>query len=171
MLFVRRTIASVAILFLVPILLPIDLSAQSLSISAFVLIDADADEVIDRFDPLEDGDTLDLQELPSKNLNIRVDTDGPVESVRFGYDGDDNVQTENLAPWAFAGNSGDDYNAWRPSVGRHTVRATPYAADNAEGNAGRTATITIFVIDGVEPSGNQPIADDGEDRILRLPAS
>ncbi len=118
-------------------------------VASFTLIDADSDVPIPAFDPLPDGAVLDLAALPTRNLSIRANTaPSPVGSVRFGLDGDDNYQTENAVPYSMTGDSGGDYNPWTPSVGSHTVTATPYTESGGGGTAGGALSVTFEVIDG-----------------------
>jgi hypothetical protein len=116
-----------------------------MAVSGFTLLDADADAEIM---PLRDGGTVDLSALPSRRLNVRADTaPATVGSVRFGLDGDSDYRVENGAPYALAGNSGGDYFAWTPSVGTHTITATPYSASGGTGTAGRQLSIKFTVSD------------------------
>ena len=84
--------------------------------ATLTLINADTDSPITGFDPIPNGAVLNLQTLPTQNLNVRANV-GSVGSVRFALDGDNNYRTENNAPYALEGNSGSDYFAWTPSLG------------------------------------------------------
>lgn len=132
------------------------------SVTGFTLIDADSDRAVAAHEPLRDGAVIDLAKLPSRRLNIRANVDGQaVESVRFGLDADASARIENGWPFALASNKGHDYSAWTPTVGTHTVRATPFAGDGAHGAAGATASVRFTVIDssnataatGARPAG------------------
>jgi len=149
-------------------------STATPAVLSFTLINADSDQPIAAFDPLNGGATLNLGTLPSRRLNVRADTQPPtVGSVRFAYDGNANSRTENGAPYALAGNTGTDYFEWTPTVGSHSLTATPYAQANAAGSAGTAKTITFTVIDdsatasvnalsdSVEPSA--PVEADGSE--------
>ena len=86
----------------------------------------------------------------------------------FGYDGNPNIQTENQAPFALAGDNNGNYAAWTPTLGAHTLSATPYEQSGGSGNAGTALSINFTVSN--TPSGNQPpIVDAGSDRFLILP--
>jgi hypothetical protein len=55
-------------------------------------------------------------------------------------------RTDNAAPYALAGDTNaTDYVAWTPSVGGHTVTATPYTAADAGGTAGTPGTLSFTV--------------------------
>jgi PKD repeat protein len=128
--------------------------AQQDSVVSFTLINADTDLPVAGFDPLNDGATLNLATLPTRNLNIRANTNpATVGSVKFGYDSNPNYRTENAAPYALAGDSSGNYNPWTPTVGSHTLTATPYTGSGATGTAGNALTINFTVIDD---GGNQP---------------
>ncbi|MFQ6132907.1 MAG: putative collagen-binding domain-containing protein, partial [Armatimonadota bacterium] len=121
------------------------------AVTKFTLINADADRPIGRFDPLPDGAVVNLAKLPTRNLNIVAHTSTDLTgSVRFALDGDDNFRLENSAPYALAGDTNGNYGAWTPTVGKHTLTATPYSQARAEGQAGRALTITFEVVDRAE---------------------
>ena len=119
------------------------------SVASFTLIDADNDVPIAGYDPIPDAATLNLATLPTRNLNIRANTNpAAVGSVRFGLDANASYGTDNAAPYALAGDAnGTDYLAWTPSVGSHTVTATPYSAADAGGTAGTARTLSFTVTD------------------------
>jgi len=118
------------------------------SVTSFTLINADDDQPITGYNPIANGATLNLAMLPTRRLNIRADTDPAlVGSVRFAFDGATNYRTDNAAPYALGGDTGTDYMAWTPSVGTHTVTATPYSAADASGTSGTAATLTFRVTD------------------------
>ena len=133
--------------------------APTLSVTSFTLINADTDQPIAGFDPLPDAATLNLATLPTRNLSVRVNTaPATVGSVRFAYDSTANYRTENYIPYTIAGdaNNGTDYLPWTPSVGNHTLTATPYSGSNASGTAGTARTITFTVTD--QSTGSSIIA-------------
>jgi hypothetical protein len=118
------------------------------SVQSFTLINADTDQPMAGFDPLNSGASINLAGLPTRNLNIRAHTSpSVVGSVRFGYDGNANVRVENGAPYALAGDTSGNYYAWTPATGSHTLTATPYSASGAGGTAGTSKTITFTVTD------------------------
>jgi glucose/arabinose dehydrogenase len=118
------------------------------SVTSFTLINADNDQSIPGYDPIASGANLNLAMLPTRNLNIRANTNpSPVGSVRFGLDTAANYGTDNTAPYALAGDTNGNYIAWTPTVGSHTVTATPYTAADAGGTAGTAASLTFNVTD------------------------
>jgi hypothetical protein len=118
------------------------------SVTSFTLINADNDQSIPGYDPIASGANLNLAMLPTRNLNIRANTNpSPVGSVRFGLDTAANYGTDNTAPYALAGDTNGNYVAWTPTVGSHTVTATPYTAADAGGTAGTAASLTFNVTD------------------------
>lgn len=118
-----------------------------ISISSFTLINAETDQPIAGFDPLIDGTVLNLASLPTRQLSIRANPSaGTIGSVEFTLDGSP-YSVENAAPYLLAGNNGSDYLPWIPSVGVHTLTATPYSGGNAAGTAGSSLTITFTVND------------------------
>ena len=124
------------------------------SVSSFTLINADTDQAIAAFDPMADGATIDLQSLPTRNLSIRANTNPQtVGSVKFGFDGNVNYRIESSPPYAIAGDSSGNYTPWTPTVGSHTIMATPYTDPNAGGTAGAALVSTFTFIDSSSPSG------------------
>jgi hypothetical protein len=136
------------------------------AVTGLTLIDADVDQPVPGFDPLADGAVLNLATLPTRNLNLRANTDpATVGSVVFGLDGAAAYRTESGAPYALAGDSAGDYAAWTPSVGPHSATATPYASAGGTGAAGTSLTRTFSVIDQPgTPSTNGGAAGPGSDR-------
>jgi MYXO-CTERM domain-containing protein len=119
-------------------------------VDAFTLIDttADSDVII-----LEDGMTLDLDQLPT-GLTLRADTDPPtVGSVTFTVD-TALVRTESTVPYSLSSDNGaGDYTPWDLQLGTHTITATPYTAANAQGTVGEPLTMTITLARGVLGTG------------------
>lgn len=143
-----------------------------LSVSSFTLINADTDQDLG---PLTNGASVNLATLPTRNLNVRANTNpATVASVRFGYDGATSVSVESAAPYAFMGDSGGDYAPWTPSAGSHTLTATPFSGAGATGTAGGSLSVTFTVIGGgslidtspyrigISFDGNQHDTDDIE---------
>lgn len=121
------------------------LMASVAAVTGLSLINADSDQVVAA--NLTNGATLNLATLSTRNLSIRADMgDGEHQSVKFVLDGT-TVGTESVAPYAIAGNDKDDYFAWTPSVGSHTLSVTPYVDNGAHGEAGDTHTVTFNVVD------------------------
>ncbi len=118
--------------------------AVTIAANGFELIDADADRAIG---PLRDGDVVDLATLPTRKLSVRAITTGRVGSVSFRLDGRD-VQTENVPPYALAGDRGGDYAPAKLPPGAHRIEATPFSGTNGAGRAGRALRISVTVIDG-----------------------
>jgi hypothetical protein len=120
------------------------------AVIGFTLVNADTNADIGS---LSDGTTLNLATLPTRNLNVRANTSpATVGSVRFGYDANSNYTTESVAPYAFEGDSSGDYNPWTPTVGSHTITATPYTGASAGGTAGTPLTVSFTVTDDASPT-------------------
>jgi DNA-binding beta-propeller fold protein YncE len=116
------------------------------SVVSFTLINADTDQPIAGFDPLLNNATIQLSTLPTKNINVRANTNPSiVGSVRFGFDGNTSFQTENYIPYALASDDDGNYRPWTPSIGSHTISATPYTSQNAGGTTGSSTSVTVQV--------------------------
>ena len=127
----------------------VDQTTLSPTVVSLTLINADTDSPIPGYDPLPNGATLNLATLPTRRLNIRANTSpSTIGSVRFGYDSNANYRIENENPYALASDSaGYNYTAWTPSLGTHSVTATPYTQAYAGGTRGTAKTQTLTVVD------------------------
>jgi hypothetical protein len=131
---------------------------NQVAVTGFTLINADTDQAIRTIGDME---TIDLASLPTANLNIRADTDGgPIESVRFGFDGNNNYRVENIAPYALFSDRAGNYHPGTLAMGGHSLSATPYSLDNAQGDAGTPSTISFTVVDGDQSAGSALSAVD-----------
>ena len=153
--------------------------ASGQAVTSLTLFNADTDLPIAGYDPLPDGAVLNLATLPTKNLNIRANTNpATVGSVRFAYDGNANYHLEGLAPYAIGGDNGltasgtPNYNAWTPAVGRHTLTVTPYTKGGGGGTAGTPVTVAFTVTnDAGTPTTPTPTPTPGNLRSPDGPAS
>lgn len=111
---------------------------------SFTLINADTDQAIQT---IANGATLNLATLPTKNLNIRANTNpSTVGSVKFVLSGaQSRTQTETTAPYALYPDASGNYSAWTPATGNYTLRATPYSAAGGGGTAGTALSINFAV--------------------------
>lgn len=111
---------------------------------SFTLVNADNNTDIKT---INNGETISLAGLPSQHLNIRANTSiSPIESVKFDLSGPvARVSIENNAPYALFRNSGNDYFTSNMPVGSYTLKATPFAADDAMGAAGVSKSISFTI--------------------------
>ncbi|MBL9039763.1 MAG: fibronectin type III domain-containing protein [Archangium sp.] len=128
-------------------------------VSGFSVVDTETGAPLAEFNPLIDGATLNVANLPT-GWNVRANTVGSaVGSVRFGLDGDASYRIESAAPYAIGGLSGPgQFAAWTLPIGEHTLQATPYTATGASGDAGATVSVRVHLVDegGVAASPNAP---------------
>lgn len=141
---------------------PVDVSVTAgLSVVSFTLINADTEQPVPGYNPMPAGATLNLRALPTRRLNLRANTSPPVVgSVRFGYDADADYRVETGTPYALASNDDADYHAWTPSLGSHTVKATPFSGPGATGGAGTSRSITFKVTDTAVTKESEPADND-----------
>jgi len=145
-------------------------AGSTLAVTKFSLMNAGTGQPVPGFDPLLDGAALNLGTLPTRNLNIKATTQpATVGSVRFGYDSNPSFQMENSAPYALAGASTTVWNPWTPTVGNHTVTATPYSLSNGSGSSGTALTIRFSCVDDPSTKSSNgllleatAVAEDGE---------
>ena len=111
-----------------------------------VLVNAETDTDIGE---LTDGATLDLSKLPTRNLNVRAETDpATVGSVRFALNDNPTFRIERTPPYSLAGDRTEDYHPWKISLGTHTIVATAYTGPAGTGTAGPSLTVNFTVVDG-----------------------
>ncbi|MEK6481949.1 fasciclin domain-containing protein [Catalinimonas sp. 4WD22] len=94
---------------------------------------------------LQDGNVLDLSELPRAHLNIRADVSGCVRSVKFELNGEE-FSVENFEPYAMFGDQNGDYRSGKFKPGHYELKVTPYTASDARGDAGQALKINIQVV-------------------------
>lgn len=127
---------------------PRDVKPEDLAISGFTLINADTDQPLRGFANVQGEVNLSLSKLPTRNINVIANVKSDVAgSVRFSLGNDANYRTENVAPFALVGDTDGDYNAWRLTVGTHTISAIAYGDSGARGAVGNTATLKLIVGD------------------------
>jgi ELWxxDGT repeat protein len=138
----------------------VNLTVVGHKITGFTLVNADTDEDIGT---LENGSILDLSALPTQNLNIRAEASpAAVGSVVFKLNRKE--FTENNAPFALFGNTGNDYKAGALPVGNHTLVATPYTNGYGKGMKGQELSVAFQVVSGV--SGAFSLGERGEGALL-----
>ena len=106
------------------------------AIKKMILVDADTGRDLQ---PLYDGAVLNIDQIGTRNLSIRVETAGMVESVKFDLNQAAFTHIENVEPYSLAA---------KPYVfanGLHTFKTTTYAADNGGGAPGAELTIQFTV--------------------------
>ena len=115
----------------------------------FTLVNADTDTDILTMTP---GMNLELTTLPTRNLNIRANTNpATVGSVVFALSGAQaHANTESFAPYALFSDFQGDYFAWVPPVGSYSLTATPYDAGGGAGPAGTPLTLAFTVTRAVD---------------------
>lgn len=125
-------------------------------------MDVDDDLPIAGFDPIPGNAIIDLAALHTRNLNIRANKNPwIVQSVLFGYDGNDEYQYESAWPYPLAGNEAG-YNAWTPYTGTHTVTATAYS----DTGAGTTVSLVFTVKNNSDNNINSDVNGDSGINII-----
>jgi hypothetical protein len=130
--------------------------AAAVAVTRLRLIDAAANKVIAGFDPLVNGDILNVDDLPALNFEALT------QPAQVGWVDLElrrageliHRHTESGAPYAVFGNSGADFASWnddRPGY-NYTLTATPFTAAGA---AGTSLTVLFSITD----DDQAPIAD------------
>jgi hypothetical protein len=122
------------------------------SVTSLTLVNADTDKDIGL---LTEGYTINFTTIGTNKLNVRANTNpATVGSVVFTLDGV-RIITENGAPYALKGNSGTNYYPWTPTVGSHTLTATPYSGADASGTVGTAKTVQFTVVSSTARIGEE----------------
>ncbi|MBD0259305.1 MAG: T9SS type A sorting domain-containing protein [Cytophagales bacterium] len=112
------------------------------SVASITLVNADTDANIRT---LTTGSTIDMNALPTKRINLRAYTNpATVGSVRMVLNG--TTRTENIAPYAWAGDNNGNLNPWTPPNGNYTLTVTAYSGTNGTGLAGKPVQVSFKVI-------------------------
>lgn len=117
-----------------------------LAIVSFTLIDADTDEpLLD----LVEGQIIEIDDLPTRHLDIRANTTEEVESVRISLSGAlANERTESRIPFALYRDLPiGDYIGEDFVLGQYMVSATPYSEDALGGEMGALLTLNFQLVD------------------------
>ncbi|MBA3698502.1 MAG: DUF5060 domain-containing protein [Planctomycetes bacterium] len=133
---------------------PVTVTVGAVSVPfTLTLINADSDQPMPGFDPLNSGATIALSSLPSPRLNLRANVSG-VGSVKFTWSGPENgTATENVAPYAMKGDTNGNFNAWIPTPGTYTLTVTTHSASGAGGTLLQSRTLTFTVSDPAPATG------------------
>ncbi|MFD1142845.1 leucine-rich repeat domain-containing protein [Larkinella insperata] len=122
---------------------------------------------------LREGDVVDLTSLPTRNLNIMVNT-GPATggSMALELSGQQIYShIESKAPFTLAGNTGSTYRSWVPAAGTYQLKATPYTGTSGSGTPGKPIMLTFTVVDPAPLArrGTETNAELVESRVLYYP--
>ena len=119
--------------------------SEGISIVELMLVNAESDQDIM---PLNNGDVIYINQLPTDKLSIRAITNPPtVGSVRFEWDGNYNQRIENIAPYAINGDYNGDYTPFPLETGIHEINVFPYSEANAGGDIGTGLGFLFWVYD------------------------
>jgi hypothetical protein len=107
------------------------------------LVDSESDTVIG---PITEGSTIDLARVGS-SLTLKAEPSEPVSQVDFDLSGATEInQTENVSPYALAGDRLGDYANADLNLGNHTLTVTPY---DLSGQAYDSLTTNFTVVDNL----------------------
>ncbi|MBH8559379.1 InlB B-repeat-containing protein [Hymenobacter negativus] len=143
-------------------------STSTQQLTSFTLVSADSNADIQT---LTAGATLNLATLPTRNLNIRANTNpGTVGSVVFALSGAQTQnQTESVAPYALFSDTGGAYAPWTPPVGSYSLTAAPFTNAGGGGTAGTPLTLAFSVIDQAGPTYTLTVNTVGSGTVSKNP--
>lgn len=111
-------------------------------VTNFVLVDAETNTAIKT---LEEGETIDLSTLNTTGVNIIAETDTPVKSVAFNFNG--NARFDIFAPYSVGIDFKGDFRPLTLNSGVNTITATPNTLIRYRGFVnGNPKTINFNVI-------------------------
>ena len=122
--------------------------SPAFAVTSFTLINAHTNQPIPGYDPLSDGDIINVDELPTHKLSVRANAPELVESVLMKIRTRERV--ENNAPYALFGDLQGNYigRTFRPNT--YTISATAYSGNDLTGVQGATSSIQLTFIRGEE---------------------
>jgi hypothetical protein len=119
------------------------------TIDRLLLIDSNKDEPILY---LTNGTIIDTAFLRTTQFNIKVNVDGIVGSMKFGYNENSLVHRETGPTYAFCGHEGSDYYTCDVlGIGEHTITVTPYSERSWSGVEGTEVKISFTIVSGTIP--------------------
>jgi hypothetical protein len=115
-------------------------------VTSFSLVNAETNLAL--IPEIQDYATIDVSALGARAVNVRANTSGAgIRSVRFALNDAPNARTENVAPYALAGDINGKYMAWMYQAGQeNTVEATPFSAAGGRGTAGTSKKIHFTLV-------------------------
>jgi hypothetical protein len=136
--------------------------AAAQSVSSFTVVNADTGADIATF---TSSGTVSIVSAP--RINVRANASS-VKSVVF-TDGSSS-RTENVAPYAYKGDSSGVYNKWAPAAGTYVINAKPFSSTGGTGTAGAVATLMLTIVTTTGTS-LAPTVDAGADETLPVQPS
>jgi hypothetical protein len=111
--------------------------------------------------------------LTGPSFSIRALVNGSdIQSVQFGLDGRPNHKVENIEPYFLCGNRGRDAFECRALVnGNHTVTATPYGSQHAQGAAGKSITVSFAIVGNVVVTATAPVPRPWAPSTVAIPST
>ncbi|MCB0189414.1 MAG: hypothetical protein KDE31_34320, partial [Caldilineaceae bacterium] len=103
------------------------------------LLDTTTGLPVSGLDPIQNGATINLANLPT-SFTLEAVVVGGTESVRFNTNGD--VIVENIVPYTYPPTGLD----WQPAAGAYTVIAEAYNQDGAAGQLCDTKQVSFTVV-------------------------
>ncbi len=118
--------------------------SNQLSINQLVLVNASTNNDIKN---IVNGDQFSTSDV-GNSLSVKAVPNSKPGSVVFNLNGQ-NVQTENISPYALNGDANGNFIAANLPVGNYTLTATPFSGSNGTGQIGASKTVTFSIVSGV----------------------
>lgn len=121
---------------------------ERLAVRSVTLINADADQPFEGFDPLLDRSTIRRSELATQAINISANTTEDVRSVDMVLLGATRKQQDqNSLPYSLFGDEGYNYRDGELNLGDHVLVIIPYSDDDTDGESGKPFVVTFTVVE------------------------
>lgn len=115
------------------------------------LINADTDQPVSGFAPMQEDAVINLNDQETSNFNIdaRLVDGVTVGSVVFSFDSSAVYNTDAIAPYAIGGDLQGDFTPWQLEPGPHSITASAYSEANGSGELLGNITINFMVAQSV----------------------
>ncbi|MGV3561375.1 NHL domain-containing protein [Larkinella arboricola] len=138
-----------------------------LAVTSFSLINSETNQEIKQ---LTNGEVLNLNALPTRHLNIRVNTTiTTVGSVVVVLRGPLNrIRTEMVPPYSVLSDDMGVYDRWTPAVGNYALFAIAHTFPDGNGPSGTPLSINFTVVDQPQVLGFSLVDAITDQTILEL---
>ncbi|MEK6476899.1 S8 family serine peptidase [Catalinimonas sp. 4WD22] len=133
-------------------------------VASFTLFDVATDQPVEI---LEDGAVINLLTTPDISIVANPEFEDFDGSIAFYLNGE-LIQTENLAPYAIAGDDDGDLTAFEIEPGEYTLTAMTFTENNSEGMEGTSTTIEFEVVEELEVTSLVLVESNSDEDLIAL---
>ncbi|WKN31612.1 Ig-like domain-containing protein [Porifericola rhodea] len=133
-------------------------------VASLVLVNTDTDEEVAE---LTDGDEINLKTTPNFSIVAKPEFEDFMGSIAFYLNGD-LVQSENVAPYAIAGDNRGDINPFDLEPGLYTLEVVPYTEALQEGDMGTKLVVNFSVVEVQEVLSLVLVNSDTDEDLISI---